>query len=89
MAIVSIKWHSPNEGGIATTTSDGVDYYDKELTWYAIGQRAPRYPVPALRRDVVYWDMRGISINTVGECEASYVYGKCCGYGVRLNYWEP
>jgi len=54
---------------------------------YGIGEA--HYPVPALRRDIVYWNCDGISINTVGECEPSLVYGRCFGNGVRLNYWEP
>lgn len=60
-----------------------------EAMLYAVGWTLPNYPMPALRRDVCYWNCGGISINTVGQCEASYIFGKAFGNGIRLNYWEP
>lgn len=60
----------------------------REANYVANGKK-PNYPVPAVRRDIVYWNCGGLSINTVGECDPSFTYGKCFGYGIRLNYWEP
>ena len=62
---------------------------DRWLSDYVTGKEPPRYPVPACRLDIVYWDCEGISISSPGEEYPRYTYGRAFGHGCRVNYWEP